>query len=202
MKPFMTTCALSLFALTMFAMPSQQDQAGCLKGDKCCKKACCPKCSHDCQTCKLEAEIVDVEKKCFEVECKTICIPRVVFPWQKKKLGCHSCDSCEGRGCTNCVHNGAKVRKVKVLKSKKYKCPECEYTWTPEEGSPCCGTSCDRGGECGCCDLGCDSGMLLSVPEPSVTYDSADQGQGSVYDPMSSYGDDASFAPVEVQPMH
>ncbi|KAA1259721.1 hypothetical protein LF1_22580 [Rubripirellula obstinata] len=226
MKPLLTTAALSMFALTMFAMPTPTAQAGCLKGDKCCKKACCPKCSHECQTCKLEAELVDVEKKCFEVETKTICIPRVVFPWQKKQSSCHSC---KGRGCTNCVHNGAKIRTVKVLKSKKYKCPECEYTWTPEEGSACCSSNGGCGDRCGnncgcgktdcdsgCCDSGCDSGMLFMAPQPMVSepmvsqpmvseqplYESSDQHYGDQYSPMPAEDYGSALSPVEVQPAH
>ena len=35
----------------------------------------------DCR-CDLSSKEVDVEKSCFEVECKTICIPKVVFLWQ------------------------------------------------------------------------------------------------------------------------
>ena len=95
----------------------------------------CPSCD-----CSLEAEMVNVEKSCFEVERKTICIPRVVFPWQHKKSR-GSCDSCDGRGCTSCVNNGAKTRCISVLKKKKYTCAECKYTWTANTGS--------------CCDGGC-----------------------------------------------
>jgi len=101
----------------------------------CKSEACCPKCCHQCQ---LKVEKVDEEKSCFNVESKTICIPRVVFPWQSKK---NKCDSCCGKGCSVCVHNGAKVRCVNVLKVEKYKCPKCKYTWSPKDDG-CCGTGC------------------------------------------------------------
>lgn len=109
----------------------------------CCPCKSCPSCD-----CSLEAKMVDVEKSCFEVETKTICIPRVVFPWQRKKA-CDACDSCDGRGCNNCVNNGAKTRCIRVIKKKKYTCPECKYTWTPNSAG-CCDAGCDSG-----CDAGC-----------------------------------------------
>ena len=98
----------------------------------------CPNCD-----CSREAKMVDVEKSCFEVETKTICIPRVVFPWQRKKAG-ESCDSCDGNGCNSCVNNGAKMRCIRVIKKKKYTCPECKYSWTPNTTGACDG-ACDEG---------------------------------------------------------
>ncbi len=108
------------------------DQTGCV---------CCPVCDH---CCELKAEQVKEEKTCFEVESKLICIPRVVFPWQKKsKVSRHaSCDSCGGSGCNACVHNGARVRRVCVLKTEKYECPACSYSWSPKAK-----TACDRHGD-------------------------------------------------------
>lgn len=91
----------------------------------------CPKCCH---SCRLEVSQDSESKKCFECETKTICIPRVVFPWQNKK-SCKSpggCVACGGKGCTVCRHNGAKVRRVKVLKTKSYECPRCKYKWMAE----------------------------------------------------------------------
>ena len=121
-------------------------------------KSCCPACGYHC---KLDAEVVDVKKKGFVVECEPICVPRVVWPWQLGKrmfgcLGCGTkdtcCDSCDGGGCSACVHNGAKVKMTKVLGTESYECPACEYSWTAEKGG--CG-----GGTCGggCCDTACDT---------------------------------------------
>jgi hypothetical protein len=69
-----------------------------------------------------------------------------VFPWQKKK--CKSCSSCDGNGCSHCVNNGARTRKVCVLKPSSYKCPKCEYTWSAEKRDGCSG-GCDSG-QCAC----------------------------------------------------
>ncbi len=92
--------------------------------------ACCPVCD---QVCKLEAKQTETKRTCFEVETKVICIPRVVFPWQtKRKAACADCRSGSGPGCTNCIHNGARARKVRVLKPKTYTCPACEYSWSAE----------------------------------------------------------------------
>ncbi len=121
-----------------------------------CLRTKCPSCD-----CELEAKMVDVEKSCFEVETKTICIPRVVFPWQHKKA-CGSCDSCDGRGCVTCVNNGAKTRSIRVLKKKKYTCPECKYSWTPKES--------------GCCDSGCDAGCAKADKGERVTTKVASYG--------------------------
>ncbi len=143
----------------------------------------CPHCQETCQTCKLEAELVDIEEKCFEVEEKVICIPRVVFPWQTgngwfshgKKKGFGTCDSCDGRGCSSCnacVHNGAKTRKIKVLKSsKKDGCPVCEYTWSAEKkacstccNSGCCGSCSGQSSDAGCADYPCDAAPIYVDP--------------------------------------
>ncbi|MCH1440320.1 MAG: hypothetical protein L7W43_11730 [Rubripirellula sp.] len=101
-----------------------------------CLRTQCPSCD-----CSLDAKMVDVEKSCFEVETKTICIPRVVFPWQRKKA-CDGCDSCDGLGCSTCINNGAQTRSIRVLKKKKYTCPECKYSWTPNS-KECCDGACD-----------------------------------------------------------
>jgi len=104
------------------------DETGC---------ACCPVCDH---VCKLDVEETEVKRTCFKIETKVVCIPRVVFPWQKaKKAACASCDSCDGRGCQVCVHNGARVRKVCVAKPDSYKCPACKYTWSAEKKDTCAG---------------------------------------------------------------
>ena len=121
------------------------DQTGC----HCCA---CPSCKH---ICTFESEVVDAERECFETEEKVICIPRVVFPWQKKSQS--SCCDCSDQPCS-CTHNGAKTRKICVLKTKKYECPECEYTWTAKEkecGSGCA-SSCCSGDVCSAapCDAG------------------------------------------------
>lgn len=137
------------------------DQTGC--------SMCCPACDH---VCNLDAEQGEVERLCFDIEKKVICIPRVVFPWQKKK-SCGSCDACDGVGCSACVHNGARTRTICVLKFDSYKCPKCKYTWSAEKkgcGSGCCDT--------GCCDTGaCDSGCA-TAPHDSGAYYTQPQSDG------------------------
>ena len=121
----------------------------------------CIHCPHCQACCTLKAEQVDEERSCWEVECEEICIPRVVFPWQK---------DC----CNPCANNGAVVRKVKRLKSKTYSCPACEYTWEPSASHrrPCgCGACqhCQSGSGCGdaACDVTCADAALPVAPMPS-----------------------------------
>lgn len=108
----------------------------------------CPRCRTTC--CELKVEQGEKEKHCWNVECKTICIPRVVFPWQK---------SC----CDPSVNNGAWTRKVRVLKKHTYTCPTCEYSWSPVDRG-CCGVGCCHPG-CVACD-GLPIEMGISTPEP------------------------------------
>ncbi|TWT52607.1 hypothetical protein Pla22_02310 [Rubripirellula amarantea] len=175
--------AVAFVTLTFSTVQVHSVQAGGCLGDQ-CNKVCCPKCDCKCYTCNLDAKVVDAEKQCFEVEHDVICIPKVVFPWQRGKKGCNRCDSCDGSGCSACHHNGAKIRKVKKLKTKKYTCPECEYTWTAKETGPVCSS----GGNCGCgvssCDGGCD-GMTYSesysIPQPLPALEAAPQYQATPY---------------------
>lgn len=100
----------------------------CGRSQCCCprpprKSACrqCPKCLTD--VCVLHAECVDEERKCFEVEQKLICIPKVSLPWRKCEKPC--CGGC----AANCRHQCAKTRAVRVLKTRKYECKVCKYSW-------------------------------------------------------------------------
>ena len=130
-----TSSLLSVAMIATLAMKSEKAQAEINILGVCTK---CPSCD-----CALEAKMVDVEKSCFEVETKTICIPKVVFPWQRKKA-CGSCDSCDGQGCNTCINNGATTRCIRVIKKKKYTCPECKYSWS-HKGSGGCDNGCDAG---------------------------------------------------------
>lgn len=158
---------------------------GCL-GKNRSSNVCCPDCNN-CfpeEYCRLKVEMGEREFTCFEVDYKTICVPKVTFPWQKRKCGscgnlggCDgACDgstaACDGGGCDStgngcdgvgCNGNGcgrgcglgsgcricqnkkegccppacidipcnpcAKAKSVKVLKTKKYKCPQCKCKW-------------------------------------------------------------------------
>lgn len=62
----------------------------------------CPDCD-ECfpeEYCQVKVEQVDVEKTCFEVDYKTICIPKVVPPWKTRARGCSGCQSgCQSGAC-------------------------------------------------------------------------------------------------------
>lgn len=75
----------------------------------------CPQCA--CEFCELEVKKDKIEKTCFKVETKTICIPPVWLPWQK------------------CPPTAAATRKVCELVEDSYECPTCKYTWKLVE--PC-----------------------------------------------------------------
>ncbi|MDA1016028.1 MAG: hypothetical protein O3A00_16425, partial [Planctomycetota bacterium] len=100
----------------------------------CCNESCknYGVCKQPCGHCVPTSKCVDVKKTCFNVECKTICIPAVRLPWQ-------SC--CEAR-C-------GEVRAVRILKkSSKVVGQKLVCDWTAV--SDCCkGTGCNHRG---CCD--------------------------------------------------
>ena len=105
-----------------------------------CNDVRCPDCEN-CfpeEYCKLTVEKGEEEYTCYEIDYKTICIPKVTFPWQKKnRRGCQgngTCDgscggSCDGIPTSSCG-NGS-----------------CDGT---------CGGGCDgMGGNAGCRGAGC-----------------------------------------------
>lgn len=125
----------------------------------------CGLCVDDCACCCLKCDMGEEEKTCWQCECKQVCIPKVVFPWQKNR-------------CNPCANNGACVRTVRVLKKKTIECPKREYKWEPKMigGCGCCGNGCCCDGNC--CDGGscCDGGMLLGATQFSGSPMLADQG--------------------------
>ena len=154
--PLLVFCAAALTA------------GNCVQGSQRCHGHCraiCPNCD---RCCTFNAECGKEEKECYEVECVEICIPRVVFPWQKQRSCGHGgCDSCDG-GCGKCsrVNNGARVKTVKKLKKKTYECPACKYEWTPARYG--CG-NCHANG---CNGAGCDCDPVpeAEVEEPQEAY--------------------------------
>lgn len=144
--------SLAVGSLVM-SLSSSAFAAGCTSScDTCsdpCGTVCCPSC--DC-VCELKAETVDVDKHCWKIDCKTICVPRFVFPWKK---------SC----CDPCAHNGAWTREINVLKKHKYTCPDCKYSWSPKDDTcdsdKCCNS-------CSSCTAGCDSCCSGIVIEDAV----------------------------------
>lgn len=121
--------AIAMVAFLVFAPEAPQVSAvGCLDETGCID--CCPACGY---TCELNAECKDEKIKGFDVESKVICIPRVVFPWQKRDAcGCNSVS------CNKCNHNGARLRRVCVLKEDSKTCPKCEYSWEVKKQSRKC----------------------------------------------------------------
>ncbi len=197
LKNILQVLAAALVLTTLGVLPGSTSAHAGLRDHGLLDQTGCKRCQACGYVCKLEAEQVETEKTCFEVEDKVICIPRVVFPWQTgqrllpfghhKKRGCGSCDgggcdscssgcdSCGGAGCNNCVHNGARIRKVRVIKkSSMPACPVCAYSWSAEE-SPCakpCNTPCGANGCAGGnCDAGCTAPPCDAAPvyvEPQV----------------------------------
>lgn len=97
-----------------------------------CRGRCIVRCPNCCHDCVFSANKENVDKTFYDVACKDICIPRILFPWQK---GCCSCakggKDGDGKGGCCAVHNGAKTKSVRVLKKYKYECSECKHKWTP-----------------------------------------------------------------------
>lgn len=87
---------------------------GCQSCQTC--ETCQPKPQCDCQYCELSAKKVEVDKKCFKVEQKEVCVPAVRLPWKR---------------C--CPPKKSRVRTVNVLKTDKYKGETCEYKWSVHE---------------------------------------------------------------------
>lgn len=109
-------------------MGLQQGIAGQLFQPTGCRQGC-PACNF---VCRLQAEVVDEEQTCFEVETEVICIPRVVFPWQARadRQGRGPCLGCERCGGHAGPQHGSRLRTIKVLRTKTVTCPRCKYTWT------------------------------------------------------------------------
>jgi hypothetical protein len=147
-----------LATVLLVASPVLVARAGDGCGDsKCGVGVHCPRCHG---TCELSVSKEEVKKSCWDVECKTICIPRITFPWQK----CGDCGSCCGGKCglgksggkgadpdcnLDCVKSGgaqacgaarcARAKTVRTLKKVEYTCGHCKYKWTPSDDKGCDG---------------------------------------------------------------
>ena len=83
---------------------------------------CCPHCGEACHpTVTKETET----KKCWDVETKAICIPKVRFPWHKASAG----KGIAKDGCRPTLWG--RVKHVNVLVFHEYECQVCKYTWNP-----------------------------------------------------------------------
>jgi hypothetical protein len=126
-----------------------------------CCQVQCPQCDH---TCKFSVDTDKEAKTCYDSTCEPVCIPKVVFPWQKKAACCNSCNgSCGGAKCCS-VNNGACVRHVNVLKKYEYQCEVCKYKWEAVRG---CGNNGVNG--CGSCadGLGTRAAPADMTPTPA-----------------------------------
>jgi len=136
MRPFYRRLSMALLATLMTTGP-MYDPPHVWAG--CDDQACCPKC-------KFSVSKEAVKKHCYGVECKTICIPRITFPWQtaRSKACDEGCDQGCDDGCNGSCHrclapqNGAKLKTVHVLKKFEYTCEQCKYQWTPTRSHTNC----------------------------------------------------------------
>ncbi len=84
-----------------------------------CSKPCSPTVSKDMET-----------KHCWCVETKTICIPKVRFPWERHQDCCESKNGCPPPKC-------GRTKCVRVLVKKEYECPVCKYKFDVEKDANC-----------------------------------------------------------------
>ncbi len=113
---------LLIWAIHVTTLPAPAPAAECGGAAGCHCHVQCPQCQ---AYCKVSVEKEKVKHYCWEVECETICIPRVHFPWE----------------CA-CPPKCARVKTVRVLKKEEYECEECKYKWTPVTT----GCGCGQGG--------------------------------------------------------
>lgn len=189
------TLLIAAFAAVLsLAMPADAGlfgkckSSGCdsCSASDCCDNGCCePECCPEDYRCKCDVDTEPVEKSCYNIEKKPVCIPPITtspFDCFKKKLcggsdccdgGCDAAgccgDSCDGSGCGGCKKGGlfscfknkgcGKIRCVNKLSKKKYECgEECVYEWSAERVGCCDGGACCNDGCCDadkCCDSTC-----------------------------------------------
>lgn len=171
----------TIFVAAVFAMAATTTlQAQCDGCDSGCAACAAPTCcsAPGCQAagrccggpaCIGKAEMVDVEKHCWEIETKDICVPAVRFPWERggsKLTLCtlfkFKCDKgCDNPGCDElCCDGGCAAA------------PSCGCAAGGCDGGCAAGPSCgcaSRRGSCSGCASGCDScvapkcGFIVSV---------------------------------------
>lgn len=98
--------------------------------------------------CQVEVDQKEVDVSGFDVECKTICIPPLRFPWE-----CGPLKKC------------GKVRTVKILTTDKTQKTICTYDWSAITCCPDCRAKACRSGSCGHrgkCGAGCGESCCAS----------------------------------------
>jgi len=84
-------------------------------------RAFCPHCGEACYPTVTKGKET---KHCFDTETKTICIPKVRFPWE---IGWG-----KGKGKDECVTpKCGRTKTVNVLIKHEYECSVCKYSWDP-----------------------------------------------------------------------
>ena len=131
-----------------------------------CRTRCCGR-----DVCVSSIVEVTEKKKCWNVECEKVCIPKVVAPWAKGgsklkclgsllrgKANCSDSCGCGDAACPDCAEGCCqsprcgkvrcgKVRCVRVLESESYEVTKSECKWEIRRLPPCgqgaCGGNCD-----------------------------------------------------------
>lgn len=98
---------------------------------------CCPDCGK--KVCIATPEEITVDRHCYKVECKEICIPKYQLPWKK---------------C--CKPQCGRARTINVLKKVDYECKACGCKWEAVCVVPTCGgaSACDCQSTAQSCDVG------------------------------------------------
>ncbi len=171
-----TTAFLGLLSLTSLSFAG--GGASCGDAPGCCdtpREACR-------EACFATVETETVEKKCWDVECKKVCVPKVVCPWgeggsgltcfdwiwprKKDRGGCGCtacCDSCRCEPKPRC----GKVLCVRDLKAVTYECEERVCKWEIRRLPACCDACC--GGSIACCES--LDGRDRGAPQPAPVVD-------------------------------
>ncbi len=115
-------------------LPSRAGEGNRCNSGACGTQGCplqCPCCGSD-KVCRTYAKVDTVEKDCWEVECKEVCIPAIRFPWES----CCCRDSCDGR--SSLLSKCGRVRTVRVLKQVTSEEDTCTYEHKVECAQDCC----------------------------------------------------------------
>lgn len=143
MFPTLRVCLL-LGAVLQLSPPATSDAADDCAHPPNARQPCdTGSCGSKLLTCRPTHEEEDVEKSCYDVECRHICIPPIRFPWEK---------------C--CEPKCAKIKAVHVLTKRTWDCKKCVTNWNVDElgclPGPCDAPACERA----------DQAPVVSPPPP------------------------------------
>ena len=109
MNPWNTLLAITLLVATTGVASAKHCDA-------------CPDCNQ--KVCTATPKETTIDRHCYEVECKEICIPTPRFPWGKTKK------RCQGPRC-------GRTRMIRVMKKVNFECKSCGCTWEITSVSGC-----------------------------------------------------------------